>query len=532
MSKVQRLSRKRGIALLSVLFIMVLLIILIGALLTVVPEELREVAFSGYDNRALYAADAGIEAATEGLQIGSTSLNSGSLVAPDGSTATYSASVVATAARCGLPMDLLQSVGTSPTGDRRVVDAVVTQTTYSAYGLWVNGNPNGVYLVSGISHYDGPVYLGGSASAPQYVDYITGKTPIFDDQVTFAGAVDWFNNGSSTSEPAQSNTAAWAAIDAGGYPAVTVGGKTQPYTSSQQSVMLANAAYGTPGGTSYPAPTKGRTVYLNQQPAGGPGGTLASGIYVQGDAAISMSSSSVGASPSTMTWTFSPVANDSNSITDPVTVAVNYTTNTTTVTDQVTKATTTYSGVPAQTNGVNPNSGVVFVNGNVQDVSGTYNGSYTLAVPDDGTTDNSIYVSNNILAHDNPQTDPSSPDELGLYANDVYIDDKAPGIPYNLTIQAAVITGNAVEVKNNTNDGTFTTRDSVYNLPLYGTVTLYGALAENIYGATGTFSGSTQQTGWAKNFLYDPRFGTCSPPGTPLVPGTWHLVAWKDEGTP
>ncbi len=425
MPKTQRMSRERGIALLSVLFIMVLLIILIGALLTVVPEELREVAFSGYDNWALYAADAGIEAATEGLQIGSSALNSGSLVAPDGSTATYTASVVGTAAHCGLPMDLLQSIGTSPAGDRRMVDAVVTQTSYSGYGLWVNGNPNGVYLVSGISHYDGPVYLGGSAAAPQYVDYITGKTPIFDDQVTFAGAVNWFNNGSPTSQPAQSNTAAWAAIDTGGY-----------------------------------------------------------------------------------------------------------TTNTTTVTDVATKATTTYSGVPAQTNGVNPNSGVVFVNGNVQDVSGTYNGSYTLAVPDDGTTNNSIYISNNILAHDNPQSNPSSSDELGLYANDVYIDNRAPGIPYNLTIQAAVITGNAVEVNNNTNDGTFTTRDSVYNLPLYGTVTLYGALAENIYGATGTFSGSTQQTGWAKNFLYDPRFTTCSPPGTPLIPGTWHLVAWKDEGTP
>lgn len=531
---IPRVSPARGVALITVLFILVILVILIGSLLTVVPAELRQVAFSGYDNRALYAADAGIEALTQGLQLGKTNLGVGSLVAPDGSTASYDATVLATASSCGLQQDLIQSIGTSPAGDQREIEAVVAQTTLSNYGLWVNNNPGGVYLVSGLSHYDGAVYLAGGAKDPQLVNYIVGNAAIFDDQVTFAGnTVQWFDNGNSASQPAQTNGPAWAAVDAGGYAKVTIGGQSENYPGSQTSIELANAAYGTPGATAYPAPKGGKTVYMNEQPAGGSGGNLASGIYVQGDSSVTMSSSTTGSVPSTMTWSFAPVAGDQSSIVDPVTVAVNYTANLTIITDTTTKKTTTFTGVPAQTSATNSNSGIVYDAGNVQDVAGTYNGSYTLAVPDDGTIDNAIYVGNSIVAHDNPQTDATSADAFGLYANDVYIDDKSKSIPYNLTIQAALVTGNASEVAAATNDGTFTTRDDAANLPLYGTVTLYGSLAENIYGETYTFSGTTQKTGWAKNFLADPRFSTCPPPGSPLVsPDGWHLVAWKDEGAP
>ncbi|HXW51214.1 MAG TPA: hypothetical protein VEJ41_04430 [Candidatus Acidoferrales bacterium] len=527
-------TRGRAVALISVLFILVILVILVGSLLTVIPIELRQVGFSGYDNRALYAADAGIEALTQGLELNDLGLGDGSLVAPDGSTATYNASVLDTATSCGLREDLIQSIGTSPTGDQRQIAAVVAQTTLSDYGLWVNNNPGDVYLVSGLSHYDGAVYLAGGASDPQLVNYIDGKAAIFDDEVTFAGnTVQWFDNGSSTTEPTQSNTAAWSAVDAGGFSKVTVGGQTENYPGSQASIALANDAYGTPGATSYPSPKNGNTVYMNEQPAGGTGGNLTSGIYVLGDAGVTMTSSTAGSSPSTMTWSFAPVSGDTNSIVDPVTVAVDYTTNSTTITDSTTKKTTTYTGVPAQTTAANSNSGIVFDYGDVEDVAGTYNGQYTLAVPDDGVNDDFIYVGNNVVAHDNPQTDANSTDSFGLYANDIYIDDKSKSIPFNLLIQAALVTGNATEVANATDDGTFTTRDNAADLPLYGTVTLYGSLAENIYGETFTWSGSTQETGWAKDFLSDPRFSTCPPPGSPVVsPNGWHLVAWKDQGVP
>lgn len=523
----------RGIALISVLFVLVIIVILIGSLLTFIPAELRQVAFSGFDNRALYAADAGVEAETESIQQNVAGLGTGTLVAPDASTSTYNGSVLATGSFCGLQEKLIQSIGTSPAGDQRQVAAVLAQTTLANYGLWVNNNPNGVYLVSGYSHYNGAVYLGGAASDPQLVNYIVGNTAIFDNQVTFAGAnsVNWFNNGNSTSQPAQNNGPAWAAIDAAGYSLVTVGGQTQPYPGAVQSIQMANNAFGTPSNTTYPAP-KTKTVYMNQQAAGGAGGTLASGIYVQGDSTVTMASSTVGSTPSTMTWTFNPVKSDSNSIVDQVTVTVNYTSNSTVINDPVTKKSTSYTGVPSQTNGINSNSGIVFDYGNVLDVSGTYNGQYTLAVPDDGTTNDFIYIANNVVAHDNPQTNALSNDNFGLYANDVYIDDQVKGIPFNLTIQAALVTGNATEVAKATNDGTFATRDDAGGLPLYGTVNLYGSLAENIYGETYTWSGNTHLTGWAKNFLSDPRFSTCPPPGSPIVANTWHLVAWKDQGSP
>lgn len=52
-----------------------------------------------------------------------------------------------------------------------------------------------------------------------------------------------------------------------------------------------------------------------------------------------------------------------------------------------------------------------------------------------------------------------------------------------------------------------------------GTVTLVGGVTENTYGAFGTFSGNTQQTGYGRNFIYDRRFrdGTFSPPFFPVT---------------
>jgi len=533
---------RRGVALITVLFIVVVLLILIGSLLDLIPMELRDVAFTGYDNRALYAADAGVESLIEGLQQ-KLALGSGSLTAPDGTVSRYAASVLSTSTTCGQnTLKLVQSIGTSPAGDDRKVYAVVAQDTLSNYGLWVNNNPNGVYLVSGQTHYDGKIYLGGSQADPMLVDYIVGNNAIFDDQANFAGPVNWYNNGNQTSEPTQSNTQAWQAINSAGYAKTTLGANAETYPGSFQSIQLANDAWGTPSGTTYPSPTS-KTVYLNQQaPGSGSGGNLTTGIYVQGDSTITMASSANGSSPSTMTWTFNPISRDSNSIVDPVTVAVNYTANTTVVTDTNTSKKSTYTGVPGATNQTSSNSGIVFDMGTIADVSGTYNGAYTLAVPDDGTINNNIYVANNIMAHDDPQTDSNSTDEFGLYANDVYLDyGKAPT---NVQIEAALVTGNLTEFNNNTNDGTFTVGTGwsnscrcfggtydVSNLPLEGVVTLFGALAENIYGATYTWSGNQHVTGWDKNFIDDPRFSTCPPPGSPVVPDAWHIVAWKDEGS-
>jgi len=54
-------SLSRGLAMPLALMILFVMVVLVGALMGVVGQELREVAYTGFDNRALYLADAGIQ---------------------------------------------------------------------------------------------------------------------------------------------------------------------------------------------------------------------------------------------------------------------------------------------------------------------------------------------------------------------------------------------------------------------------------------------------------------------------------------
>ena len=57
-----------------------------------------------------------------------------------------------------------------------------------------------------------------------------------------------------------------------------------------------------------------------------------------------------------------------------------------------------------------------------------------------------------------------------------------------------------------------------------GTLTVYGSIQQNSRGAVGTFGGGRIQTGYSKDYNFDPRLALYSPPYY-LTPGTasWNL---------
>lgn len=164
-------------------------------------------------------------------------------------------------------------------------------------------------------------------------------------------------------------------------------------------------------------------------------------------------------------------------------------------------ATRTFAGVPKGWQGPgNPNATMIFVNGNVNALSGTLQQNEQTTIAASG----SITISGNVQYQTppNPADATSNPvNVLGLYASggDIII---GPTAPNNVTIQAVLMAGNM---------------SSGYNSSVYvqnyntgsprGSVNLLGGLIEKYYGPFGTFNPQTgqQQTGYGRAFTYDTR---------------------------
>lgn len=108
---------------------------------------------------------------------------------------------------------------------------------------------------------------------------------------------------------------------------------------------------------------------------------------------------------------------------------------------------------------------------------------------------------------------------MGLVARDVIIDDNAPT---DLTIDAVVLAGGR-----NTTSGSFYVNNYSSKQPT-GTLHLLGGLIQKKRGPVGTFSSSTGQinSGYAKDYRYDPRLADDPPPFYPTT-GTFERLSWR-----
>ncbi|MBC5828142.1 MAG: hypothetical protein GIW99_10755 [Candidatus Eremiobacteraeota bacterium] len=546
MTTLRHRTGQRGIALITALFIIVIMLILVGSLLDSMPQELRAVSYTGYDNRALYVADAGIQGMTLSVEersaLGLAPVSPLSYSYPpetDGTQAHYLVTTLdAGTVYNGVQYYAVQSLGYSPQGDRRRVRAVLQQGCFCGYNYVGKSNAPGNYFVANLMQFNGPVYLEGSAANPVNIQWYNNAAALFMDNVTVAGAYAWFGPNGSTGSAAQPKSVAdWATIDSQGQGKVAfTGANTVKFPPMSQSAMLANEAFqGNAGSGSFPAPGA-NGVYINQQPAAADAcsGGVASGIYVQGNVNVNMVSTA-----STQTFIFSPSA--SGSIPGPVAVSLNFTNNTTSI--LTSSGLVTCPGVPngSSNNGSNSANGAVFVNGDINQLSGSVNGQYTIGVPDAGGSNNhNVNLTGNITYQHDPLTTCKAPcvstDELGIVANDAIVSTSS-SMPVPLTIEAAVFAGNQGEVNSKSSDGTFMTDQGngsgvcKSTVNKNGSLLIYGSLVNNYISPLGCFDPSSGNLthGWADNYKYDTRFNYGQPPFFPNT-NNYTIISWKDYG--
>jgi hypothetical protein len=251
-----------------------------------------------------------------------------------------------------------------------------------------------------------------------------------------------------------------------------------------------DAALGLPMGT----PVSG---YSNGVYVGTSGGAMTGGIYVHGDASISLGVASPGVAGYSIVQ---------GGIT--TTVTVNYAANQTTV-QQGSSPATNYTGVP---------NGMLYVDGTVNSLAGTVQRDTQLTV----AATNDVQITNNVTYENYTAGSPPSAEGtnnvLGVLSwnGNVRITSAAPN---DITIDATVMAPN----------GQFTVDNYSSGYPR-GTATLLGGVIENTYGAFGTFSGSTQTTGYGRNFVYDTRMGRgMAPPFFPTIGNVISSVAGVND---
>ena len=143
-------------------------------------------------------------------------------------------------------------------------------------------------------------------------------------------------------------------------------------------------------------------------------------------------------------------------------------------------------------------------------VKGVFNGQLTIY------SLGNLWIDDDIVYADNPQTNPNSDDLLGLVSNQNII------ITDNTANNSSVVINATVMAVN----GSFYAQN-YSSRPVAGTLTMLGGIIQNTRGAVGTFSSYTGNiiSGFSKRYYFDNRLRSMSPPYYPFV-RYLKLVAW------
>ena len=297
----------------------------------------------------------------------------------------------------------------------------------------------------------------------------------FTGEVTsVSGTARYYNGGSSVQVDGDQNGTVDVPTFGGGFER---GVANIPMPSTTTADRQREAALGLSQGASTSG--YGAGVHLGTSGTG-----MTGGIYVNGNATISMSAGS-----HTATYTIKQG-------TTTTTVTVNHSSSQTSI-KVGTGAATNYDGVP---------NGMLFVDGQVTSLAGTVqqDSQFTVAASGDvKITDNIVYE--NHTGGTSPSAEGTT-NLLGIMSwnGDVAI---GTGAPNDISVHATVMTPNG--------EFRVTDHDSGSSR---GTATILGGVIENTYGAFGTFSSSGAQTGYGRNFVYDTRMGRgMAPPFFPTI---------------
>lgn len=366
-----------------------------------------------------------------------------------------------------------------------IFSVLVQQDNFSRYALFTNqqmdasGAP--VWFTNR-TNFTGPVHTNGQFNFA--LNPGGSFTGLVDSVSTTA---NFYNNGSNISRDANTNGSLDVPTFGAGF---NRGSANIPMPVTTTADNQRDAALGLPMGTSVPGYSNG--VYL-----GTSGGAMTGGIYVNGNAAISLSV----ASPGVAGYTIVQGGTTSR-------VTANYASNQTTF--QIgSNPSTNYTGVP---------NGMLFVDGTVNSLAGTVQRDTQLTV----AATNDVLITNNITyenytAGSTPSAEGTN-NVLGVLSwnGNVRITTAAPN---DINIDATVMAPN----------GQFTADNYSSGSPR-GTATLLGGVIENTYGAFGTFSQNNLSTGYGRNFVYDTRMGRgMAPPFFPTIGNVISSVAGVND---
>ncbi len=161
-----------------------------------------------------------------------------------------------------------------------------------------------------------------------------------------------------------------------------------------------------------------------------------------------------------------------------------------------------------------PNGAIVADNA-VLRIQGTVKGQLTVGATGSGGYGN-IYIDDNVVYNSDPRTNPNSTDLLGIVAkNNVILTD-------NTANRSDVIIDGAIYAE----AGGFTAQN-YSTRPPSGTIYLLGGVTQYSRGAVGTFNSYGIVSGFYKNYRYDDRLMTSSPPFFPNT-GAFEVVSWYE----
>jgi len=511
----KRSKAQRGVALLSVIALLLIFIIFAGVVIVHMAQEVNTVRYDGVSNRALVAADAGIRNMIVAIE---ETIPTGVLPGPISYTYPEAAGTptVSYTAKITGGWDPLQPVGDrfyliTATGSvleggqffNRTVSAMIKAQSSTTFGSASNYGTNQFgkqVWYTPTQQFDGPVYDGG----PMHVLYDdSSTTPIFQSSVQTPNTPVWSDVQGGTTPTTSGD---WGSIISSGPSDFSIGGNPIGLPQPVSNMLIASEAYyGDATHTSSFPPCA--AICMNQVPAEKGSGALTTGIYINGGATIAGVSAG-----STQTFTVTGGFGTYK-------IKIDFGSNTTTVTKG--SSTATYSGVPSGDNG-GVGNGAIFDDGNATIKLGTtIQGQYVLTVPDFSTVQNDIFINGSgSITYNDP-----TKDLLGLWANNVVVTSAAS----NITIDAAIIAGYPGEAANSggfynlwCNSNTCTKGDQ-------GTLTLNGSVMENMRGALGKFISAAVHVGYDRHINYDARLGSHPPPFYPVT-GNYSIIAWDDEG--
>jgi len=172
-----------------------------------------------------------------------------------------------------------------------------------------------------------------------------------------------------------------------------------------------------------------------------------------------------------------------------------------------------------------PANGALYVTGGDLSISGTLNGNLTAGSSRD------VVIMEDIRYNNDPRTDPTSTDILGLMAKrDVVVDQNAANSNPNNDLEIFASIHAVGQAPAYTNDGSFYV--SNYWSKIRGVLTVYGGIVQKYRGPVGTFYSDTgaKASGYDKDYHYDARMATNPPTYVPTTTiTTFNRISWQED---